>query len=90
LRNLFLFRAVNYTDAVRGRIEYSRTLLLRMSSSESLAFSGLFFLTFIFTQSWFILGGAIGSLSLVAKHRRLAKKLPSSVSTARGTAPDQF
>jgi uncharacterized membrane protein YjjP (DUF1212 family) len=82
LRNLFLFRAINCTDAIRGRIEYSRTLLLRMSSSESLAFSGLFFVTFMFTLSWFILGGAISSLSLAMKHRKLANKQPSNVTAA--------
>ena len=81
LRNLLPFRAINYTDAVRGRIEYSRALMLRMSSFECLTFSGLFFLLFAFTQSWFILGGAIGSLALAAKHRRLASKLTSSVAT---------
>lgn len=34
LRNLFLFRSINNANMVRGRIEYGRTLLLRMSSSE--------------------------------------------------------
>jgi hypothetical protein len=81
LRNLLLFRAINYTDAVRGRIEYSRALLLRMSSSECLVFSGLFLVLFAFTQSWFILGGVIGCLSLAVKHRRLAGNLPSGVTT---------
>lgn len=82
LRNLFLFRAINSTDAVRGRIEYSRPLMLRMSSYEWLAFSGLFFLLFLFTQNWFLLGGATGCLSLTAKHRRLASKLRSSATSA--------
>ena len=83
LRNLLLFRAINYTDAVRGRIECSRALLLRMSSSECLVFSGLFLMLFAFTYSWFILGGVIGCLSLAEKHRRLAGKLSSGVTTAQ-------
>jgi hypothetical protein len=74
LRNLFLFRAINKTGGVSGRIEYSRALLLRMSSVESLVFSGMFLLLFAFTQSWFILGGAVGCLSLAAKHYKLARK----------------
>lgn len=74
LRNFFLFRSLNHTNMVHGRIEYGRTLLLRLSSSECFAFSGLFLMLFVFTQSWFILGGAVGCLSLGAKHRKFASK----------------
>jgi hypothetical protein len=82
LRNLFMFRAINSTDEVHGRLEYARTLLLRMSSLECLAFSGLFLVLFIFTRSWFILGGATTCFSLAVKHRKLASKLRSSLTTA--------
>jgi hypothetical protein len=87
LRNLFMFRAINSTDEVHGRLEYARTLLLRMSSLECLAFSGLFLVLFIFTRSWFILGGATGCFSLAVKHRRLASNLRSSLTT--GVPPPQ-
>jgi hypothetical protein len=73
LRNLFLFRAMISTDGVRGRIEYSRPLMLRMSACELFAFSALFFLVFVFTQQWFALGGASGCLSTALKHQRLAR-----------------
>ena len=91
LRNFFLFRAVNYTDAVRGRIEYSRVLLLQMSSREWFAFSGLFLLLFVFTQNWFIFGGVAGCVSQAAKHRRLAGKVPATAAPSQppqGTSPD--
>ena len=81
LRNLLLFRSIKYTDLVRGRIEYARALTLRMSSLECFAFSVLFLVLFIFTRSWFILGGAIGCFSLAIKHRKLARKLRSSLTT---------
>jgi len=81
MRNLSLFRVIVGTDAVRGRIEYSRPLVLRMSSVELLGFSGLFVLLFTFTQSWFVLGGAIGCLSIAWKHQRLARTYVSSAST---------
>jgi hypothetical protein len=74
LRNLFLFRAINKSGEVRGRIEYPRSLLLRMSSAEALIFSALYLFLFAFTQSWFILGGAIGCLSVAARHRSLSRK----------------
>jgi hypothetical protein len=73
-RNLVLFRAIVGSDAVRGRIEYPRRLMLRMSSIEILAFSGLFAVVFAFTGSWFVLGGAVTCLSLAFKHFRLARK----------------
>ncbi len=73
LRNLFLFRAAA-TDAVRGRIEYSRRVSLRASSIDMLTFSGLFLVVFVFTHSWFVLGGAFACGSVAAKHWRLANK----------------
>ena len=72
-RNLLLFRAAR-GDAIRGRIEYSRGVVLRLSSLELLEFSGLFFVLFAFTHSWFVLGGAVGCLLLAGKHWRLARK----------------
>lgn len=89
LRNLFLFRAINKTGEVRGRIEYSRGLLLRMSSAEALIFSVLYLILFAFTLSWFILGGAIGCLSMAAKHRSLSRKCltsaPVAIQSTHGT-----
>ena len=72
IRNFFLFRAAS-TDAVRGRIEYSRPLSLQVSSIEMLSFAGMFLVLFAFTGSWFILGGAMSSLSISAKHSKLAR-----------------
>ena len=74
VRNVVLFRALVGSEGVRGRIEYPRRLMLRMSSIEGLAFSGLFAVIFLFTGSWFVLGGAFTCLSLAAKHLRLARK----------------
>jgi hypothetical protein len=72
-RNLVLFRALVGSDAVRGRIEYPRRLMLRMSSLECFAFSGMFGLVFLFTGSLFVLGGAVACMSLGGKHLRLAR-----------------
>lgn len=74
LRNFFLFRSILANDGVRGRIEYSRPITLRISSVELFGFSGLFTVLFFFTQSWFVLGGAVGCLSVAWKHQRLAKR----------------
>lgn len=72
-RNLFLFRAA-LSDAIRGRIEYSRRVLLRSSALELAEFSVLFFALFAFTQSWFVLGGGVGCLIVAAKHWRLERR----------------
>lgn len=77
LRNFFMFRAMSGSDCVRGRIEYSRPFILRMSSDELFIFSAMFLLLFVFTQSWFVLGGAATCLSTAIKHRRLAQQASS-------------
>jgi hypothetical protein len=74
LRNLFLFRALRNTEVVRGRIEYTRPLILRLSSVEFLAFSGLYGLLFVFTKSWFVMGGAFACCLTAGKHWWLARK----------------
>lgn len=74
LRNLFMFRAMLESDSVRGRIEYSRPFILRMSSNELFVFSGMYLVLFAFTQSWFVLGGAATCLSTAIKHYRLSRK----------------
>jgi hypothetical protein len=81
LRNLALFRAIHSTGSVLGRIEYGRALLLRMSSWECFAFSALFAVLFVFTRSWFLLGGAIGCFSLGINHRKLAGKQQTTLAT---------
>lgn len=82
LRNFFMFRAMLKSNYVRGRIEYSRTFILRMSSDELFIFSAVYLLLFVFTQSWFVLGGATSCLSAALKHRRLARKQASKVPVA--------
>ena len=82
LRNLFMFRAMGKSDCVRGRIEYSRPFILQMSSDELFIFSAFFLLLFVFTQSWFVLGGAMACFSTAIKHRRLAQKETSKAAVA--------
>jgi hypothetical protein len=82
LRNLVLFRSINNTDLILGRIEYSRMVILRASSWECFAFSGFFLVLFLFTGSWFILGGVVGCISLGVKHRKLAGRLRRNVAKA--------
>ena len=82
LRNLFLFRSIRDTNFIRGRIEYSRHVILRASSWECFAFSGLFLMLFIFTGSWFVLGAFVASFSLGLRHRRLAGRLHAILPSA--------
>lgn len=72
IRNLHLFRAVLTGTDVTGRIQYSRPVMLRLSSNEFLAFAAAFAVLFLMTLSSFLLGAAAGCLSLWANHRRLA------------------
>jgi hypothetical protein len=81
LRNLASFRAAA-TDAVRGRIEYSRLTMLRQSALDLLCFAGLYLVLFAFTRSWFVLGGVFGCLAVANKHWKLAREHASSAATA--------
>lgn len=74
LHNLYFFRVIINSDTVRGRIEYSRTVILRMSGHDLLVYSAIFFLLFGITQDWFMLGGAVKCLATSVQHRKLATK----------------
>ncbi|MGC2530032.1 MAG: hypothetical protein WA639_19970 [Candidatus Acidiferrum sp.] len=82
MRNLFMFRMFVKSDCVRGRIEYSRPLILKMSSYELFIFSGLFLMLFVFTPSWFLLGGVSSCCLTAIKHRALARRASSKPITA--------
>jgi hypothetical protein len=84
IKNFMMYRRMRQSDSVRGRIEYSRSFILRTSSDELFAFSGLFALLFAFTESWFVLGGVASCLSTAMKHRRLAERAEQASSS---TAP---
>jgi hypothetical protein len=77
LRNLFLFRAMA-AGGVRGRMEYSRQVLLTASSVEILTFSAMFAILFALTGRPFVLGGAFACLALSAQHWFLARKVKSA------------
>lgn len=77
-RNLHFFRAALHTQHIRGRIEYSRLLLLQGSAVELLTFSGFYLLIFALTRNWFLLGGTASCLATALKHLRLARKLPAN------------
>jgi hypothetical protein len=83
VRNLFSFRMLGEPGSVQGRIEYSRLFILRSSSVELFAFSGLFLLLSAFTQSWFVFGGATSCALTALKHRQLARRLPSKTPAAQ-------
>ena len=59
LRNYFVFKMALLPEGIRGRIEYSRAVALRLSSTELAAFAGLFFGIWCFVPSSFLLGGVL-------------------------------
>jgi hypothetical protein len=74
VRNLSMFLDVAKGGVISGRIEYSRPAMLKMSAVELAAFAGVYCVIFLFTQSWFVLGGAASCLSHARKHFVLARK----------------
>jgi hypothetical protein len=81
LRNWFLFKHAFGADGVRGRFEYPRPILLRMSALEIIAFAGVLCLLFVATGSWFILGAAVACAITAGKHYQLAQKQADSKPT---------
>ncbi|MGH9795870.1 MAG: hypothetical protein ACRD5G_13955 [Candidatus Acidiferrales bacterium] len=74
VHNWFLFHEILAGAGVRGRIEYTRPLILRLSSFDLYVFSGFFGLLFAITLHWFFLGGALGCLAAGNQDRHLARK----------------
>ncbi|HEY7499881.1 MAG TPA: hypothetical protein VH740_15285 [Vicinamibacterales bacterium] len=74
IRNLFLFRAVLAGDQIKGRIEYGRPAMLRLSAVELFTFAGVYAILFAITLSWFILGGVVICAAMALNHRALATK----------------
>ena len=82
MRNFLVFRAIAKSDAVRGRIEYSRFFSLRQSSYELMMFSALFAILALVTYSVFVLGGVLSCASTAAKHWKLAKTAARAASAS--------
>jgi hypothetical protein len=82
LRNFVLFRAIVAGDGITGRIEYRRPIMLRMSAVELLAFAIVYTVIFAFTDSWFVLGGAVACGMLSLNHRLLARKAAAGMPSA--------
>lgn len=74
LGNLYLFSSRLAAQQLRGRIEYARPLLLRMSSVQVIGFAILFAILFVFTRNWFVAGGVISCFVLGLKHWYLAHR----------------
>jgi hypothetical protein len=68
-RNFHLFKTCFGPDGVRGRVEYPRDVILRISAVEFFQFASLFLLLFLVTGSYLLLGAAAGCLSQAGKHK---------------------
>jgi hypothetical protein len=78
LQNILLFRAITKPGAVQGQIKYSRCFMLRQSAVGMLLFAMIFGLLSFLLWNLFLLGGAIGCLSVAIRHLILAKKSAQS------------
>jgi len=58
-RTISLIWLAKKPGAIRGSVEYSRWLNLRLSAVELVSFGLFFLLLAIFTSSWFFFGGAL-------------------------------
>lgn len=68
IRNLVLFSFARHSVGVSGKIQHEHWLSLRLSSVEFFCFGLLFLVLFLFSDTLFILGAAIGCWSLALRH----------------------
>ena len=68
IRNIALFQRARVAQGLKGTIEYTRWLTLKLSAIEILSFSGLFFLLFLVSGSWFFAGGTATCLATGLRH----------------------
>ena len=68
IRNLIVFHYARTSMGVSGQIQYQHWLSLRLSALDMFSFAALFLILFLFWGSFFILGGAVGCLSLALRH----------------------
>ncbi len=68
-RNIVLYRyAEKNAESLRGRIEYSRLLVLRLSAAEFFSFAALFLLAFGLSGNLFFLGGTLACVATGQRH----------------------
>ena len=68
IRNLVVFSYARRSAGVSGEIQYEHWFSLRLSSVDFLCFGLLFLLLFLFLGNLFVLGAALGCLSLAFRH----------------------
>ena len=68
IRNLVVFSYARRSAGVSGNIQYEHWFSLRLSSMDFLCFGLLFLLLFLFLGNLFVLGAALGCLSLAFRH----------------------
>ena len=74
IRNLTLSLLTHTAGGLKGQIEYSRWLILKLSAAELLSFAGLFFLTYLALGSLLFLGGAISCFYTGLQHWMMSRK----------------
>jgi hypothetical protein len=83
LRNLSVYYFAK-NGGIKGKIEYSRWFVLKLSTAEFLSFCFVYLIFSIFFSSWFFLGGVLGCLVVAIQHWRLAQKALESSQGIQG------
>jgi len=87
VRNIVMLKLALRSDGVKGRIEYSRSFLLRASSAEWLGFAVLFLLLALVSHPWFFLGGAAHCFALGLQHWSMSDRARLKEDRAVETLP---
>ncbi len=69
LRNIVLFQHARNSAGVRGQVEYSKRLVHTLFFIELYSFAGLYLLMFLWTGSWFFMGGSLACFVTASRRR---------------------
>jgi hypothetical protein len=78
LRNLVTYHYFGQGEALWGKLDRSRWLVLRLSAVDLIGYAAIFLLVFLLTGSWFFVGGVTSCLVTAAKHWHQANKARSA------------
>jgi hypothetical protein len=82
VRNITLFEYAQNPAALKGRLEFSRWLVLKQSAIDLMSFAGLFLFIYAMVTNWFFLGGALGCSVVAQQQWALAKAARSHLHNA--------
>jgi hypothetical protein len=80
LQNITVFSAMKTPGAVEGKIKYARWVSLRIAVRNFAYWSLVYFVLFLLTGNWLLLGGTLSCAAVFLRFRRMETKIRQATS----------